>query len=72
MPPTHTPAAPAVAWLERGYGRPDAFKYPVFEGLHTPYGLFQVKPNHIGDCFCETGKGEFWLAGDAAAKWRAS
>lgn len=59
-----------VDWLEADYDTPDAFKYPVFEGIHTPHGLYQIKANHIGDCYCETGEGEFWLSGSAAMKWR--
>jgi hypothetical protein len=61
-----------IAWLERDYDQPGAFKYPIGEGLHTPFGLFQVKPSHPTDCRCETGEGEFWLQADVAAKWRAS
>lgn len=60
----------AVEWLERDYGEPRAFRKPVFEEIHTPSGLFQIKPNHIGDCYCETGEGEYWLSGSAAMKWR--
>jgi hypothetical protein len=40
--------------------------------IHTPRGLFGVKPNHRADCYCETGDGEIWLQADAAAKWRSS
>jgi hypothetical protein len=60
-----------VGWLERRHGEPDAFKYPVYEEIHTPYGLFQVKADHIGDCRCETGEGEFWTQVDTVMKWRS-
>lgn len=62
----------AVQWLEADYDEPGAFRYPVGEGLHTPFGLFQAKPNHRADCLCETGECEIWLQVDVAAKWRAS
>lgn len=61
-----------VGWLEQEYGQPESFRYPIGEGLHTPFGLFQVKPGHRDDCRCEIGDGEIWLQADVAAKWRAS
>jgi hypothetical protein len=61
----------AVAWIEQDYDEHGAFREPVFEEIHTPTGLFQIKANHIGDCHCETGEGEYWLSGSATMKWRA-
>lgn len=60
----------AAEWLEAGYDKPGAFRYPIGEGLHTPSGLFHTKPDHRDDCLCETGEGEIWLRADTAAKWR--
>lgn len=59
-----------IAWLERGYDEPDAFREPNTRETHTPLGLFRTKPDHRGDCYCETGAGEIWLQADVAAKWR--
>ena len=67
IPRSQTPAA----WLERDYDQADRFKEPEYREVHTPRGIYQVKPNHIGDCYCETGEGEYWLSGNAAMKWRA-
>lgn len=62
---------PPISCLEQDYDQPKAFRYPIGEGLHTPFGLFQVKPGHRADCHCEAGGGEIWLQADVAAKWRA-
>lgn len=59
-----------VEWLEADYDTPCAFRYPIGDGLHTPFGLLQTKPDHRDDCLCETGQGEIWLRADVAAKWR--
>lgn len=57
-------------WLEADYDQPDAFREPQIREIHAPSGLYQIKPNHIGDCHCETSEGEYWLSGSAAMKWR--
>jgi hypothetical protein len=61
--------AAAVAWLERDYDQPSRFARPPFSSSHTPRDVFQVKPNHRGDCYCESGQGEIWTQADAAMKW---
>jgi hypothetical protein len=61
----------AIAWLERDYSQPGAFREPVFREIHTPTGLFQTRPDHRNDCYCETGDGEIWTQADAVMKWRA-
>lgn len=61
-----------IDWLERDYDQPGVFRAPVFEEIHTPFGPFQVKPDHPHDCRCEIGEGEFWTQTPAVMKWRAS
>ncbi len=46
------PAGPAVAWLERGYNRPGAFRQP-HSAYYAPVGLFQIHDDHPDDCRCE-------------------
>lgn len=64
--------ATPVEWLESDYDQPGRFREPEFREVHTPLGLFDTKPDHRGDCFCETGAGEIWTQATQAAKWRAA
>jgi hypothetical protein len=61
----------AVAWLERGYDEPGAFR--CWDDVWTPRGLFQIKPDHAAGCPCASPRhGGLWTHTDVAAKWRAS